>query len=271
MRFAGLILVFVTASVVSFGNHGDERLNRYLSLYSQTDGGAVKTEQFKEFLAQLERKEGRWEDQKRFLYFIFVKTHQAYLKEFDAKASFSQTLNLGKYNCLSGTALYALVLDYFGYEFSITETNHHIFLTVNTPDGPVLFEATDRLYGFVHRNKEVQAKLEKYKVSKPGEKAPRKVEYCYPFQLFDQVGLDEIVGLMHYNIAVEAYNKKDFAVVVERLRLTTERYASPRVEAFSKLTIATILNSDLAQEEKDHYVRQLQRIRRGNSLLLASR
>lgn len=271
MRIAGLILVFISASVVSFGNHGDERLNRYLSLYSQTDGGAVKTDRFKEFLTELERKEGRWDDQKRFLYFIFVRTHRAFLREFDDKASFSQTLNFGKYNCLSGTALYALILDYFGYEFSITETNHHIFLTVNTPDGPVLFEATDRLYGFVHRGKEVQAKLEKYKVSTPGQNARRKVEYSFPFQLFDQVGLDEIVGLMHYNIAVEAYNKRDYALVVERLRLTTERYASPRVEAFSKLTIATIMNSEMAQEEKDQYVRQLQRIRRGNYLLLASR
>lgn len=62
------------------------------------------------------------------------------------------TFESGVFDCVSGSLILAGLLDYFGFDFKIVETTHHVFLEVEISDEVVLFEVTDPLDGFIIDN-----------------------------------------------------------------------------------------------------------------------
>src|SRR5687767_14329360 len=93
-------------------------LLHYIHLYTLTDGqSAGSVDDITKFVGKLEdlRKSDRSDHQ--FLNRVFTKTHQRFLKHFEQYATFGETMSTGTYNCLTGTALYALLLSHFGYEY----------------------------------------------------------------------------------------------------------------------------------------------------------
>jgi hypothetical protein len=102
-------------------------------------------------------------DNVKFCRALFNRTRQQFFRRYTPYASFGETLNNGKYNCLTGTALYALLLDHFNIQYSIIETNYHIFLLAHTQEGTVLFEATDPTDGFVTDPKQIEQRVKLYK------------------------------------------------------------------------------------------------------------
>jgi hypothetical protein len=94
-----------------------ESFNRYVALYSDVDGNnASPDNDLSQFVDKLSAKRESFKNDEAFLNHLFVKTHQRFLKHYEEYVSFSSMINKGTYNCLTGTALYALLLDYFGFE-----------------------------------------------------------------------------------------------------------------------------------------------------------
>ena len=65
-----------------------------------------------------------------FLRTIFYKTHNKLLLNYDKLASLDQTIEKGTYGCLTGTMLYALILDHFKIAYEIIELPNHVFLQI---------------------------------------------------------------------------------------------------------------------------------------------
>src|SRR5688572_28329423 len=167
------------------------RVSQYINLYVSSDGayGTSSAGVFLNFVQKLETKKDRRSDI-QFLNQVFVKTHQRFLKNFNPYAAFGQTLDNGTYNCLTGTALYALILDHFGYRYQIIETNYHIFLVTETDEGKILFEATDPSGGFVSDAAAIEKRIASYRQNELKEAQKGKTYYRHNFELYNVVNLD---------------------------------------------------------------------------------
>jgi len=266
MRFR-IIAFFLLLPILVLGQAGlvaiqpTSKVYYYLKLYSETDGQQPSTQRFLSFVEKLEGKKKSFKREKDFLEFVFVKTHQLFLKRYADYPTFGEILNSGTYNCLTGTALYALILDHFDIDYQMIETNYHIFLIAQTEQGNVLFETTDPVNGFVSNAGSIENRIAQYKENKNQNRDSDKTYYLYDFDLFNEVNLDQVVGLLHYNLSVSAYNQHQLTSSIIELGKAIELYQSPRIEAFSQLIQHTVLDSDLDSATKEKYLQIIYAIR----------
>jgi hypothetical protein len=239
-----------------------ETLNRYIRDFSQVGSDEVTAFDISGFADKLKQKESP-RNSTRFCRLLFNRTHQEFFRRYSQFASFSETLNRGKYNCLTGTALYALLLNHFDIAYTIIETNYHIFLLAETDDGQVLFEATDPINGFVTDAKEIARMIDHYKKNIPlGVPLDGKRYYMFTSELYQPVGLSELRGLLHYNVSTNAYNNQDFESAIKHLDRAIDLYSSPRVAEFSTVLLGAVLQSRIDGSTRDRYINQLKGIRK---------
>ncbi len=201
------------------------------------------------FLQKLERKRIEEADDIRFLQWMFSYTHKSFLHEYKEFAAFDELFSTRQYNCLTATIFLSTLLDHFQIAHQVIETNYHIFITVRTPNGSILIETTDSLNGFIKEPKLIEERLERYR-----ENALHKSEadtdlayYRYGFSRFDAVQPHELLGLLYYNLAAEAFNQNDLPASVKYLEQAAARYTSPRIIEFSTILLVAVHESQLQQ------------------------
>ena len=276
MRLVGCILVvmpfFVFGQEWTIAKSGSKPLDQYIQDFSEVDGSEIHAQDFLRFVERLDQK-GEGKNTLKFCRTLFQKTRQEFLRSYTAYASFGETLSKGKYNCLTGTTLYAMLLERFNIQYTIIETNYHIFLLADTDDGRALFEATDPLHGFVTNADEIEKRIQQYKqnIIQPAAAGGNKKYYEYNVSLYQQVSLDQMSGLLHYNLSIEAYNQQDFQEAINHLDKALALYSSPRITEFSAILLLSVLESKLDESVKEGYLKRIQAIRKKQLPVMASR
>jgi hypothetical protein len=213
------------------------------------------------FLDKLSRKRQTAKSDVQFLHHVFTRVHQTYLMRYREHTSFGSIFTDGVYNCLTGTILFSSLFDHFGIAHEIIETNYHIFILAQTSKGTVLIETTDAVNGFITGADKIENRITQYKNNDLQPTDNTLAYYRYSFNLYNSVSQHELVGLLYYNLAVDAFNKQLIADATDYLGRAGERYISPRVEEFSTLLLLAVHESPLEREEKARLKKTLQTIR----------
>lgn len=250
---------------------GSRSVSGYMSAFQGAGGeNSIQADKVFSFFDKLTSKRVAFKNEHLFLNHVFVKTHQRFLKQFKPFARFDELLDEGDYNCLTATALYGLILQHLGFEFSMVETNYHIFLLVESANGKVLFETTDQLHGFVTGDVEIEKRISAYKLDNVATTGSRKVFYSRNTALYNSIDLENMLGLLHFNIAVEAFNNNNLITSVNHLEKTIEYYDSPRIDEFSRIIALRVLEGGVSSDEKGKLLNRIRNIRHSESRVVAS-
>ena len=201
------------------------------------------------FVAGLKKKQSAYKNDERFLKYMFYKVHRKFLKHYTHYPEFLSLFAKGQYDCVTGTALYAYLLDSLGYKYTIQEKEYHIYMMVKAQNGQhktktFLIESTDPLYGFVSGPSAIQERIQWYE----NEENSAYGGFQYNFEINNTINLVELAGLAFYNSAVAHYNRQQFAKAVVQLKKAKFLYESQRMDAFMALidnTVATMPQSKL--------------------------
>lgn len=249
----GLIFLLPALAVASHGSDNtfsvDSNLKAFLSS-GQYNAQSVKS--FELFLNKLDKKHSSAKSEFAFVRQVFVKAHQRFLKNYEAYASFDETLDNGSYNCLTGTILFSLILHHYNIDHQVIETNYHIFILAKTHEGQILLEATDPLNGFVTSEKDIDARITLYKQNQIQDQQRDKSYYKFSFELYNTVSIDQLRGLTYYNKAVDSFNHKNLQTSVQHLVKARELYSSGRIEEFSQILLLSLQQSDLDLKTKEN-------------------
>ncbi len=203
-----------------------------------------------------------------FLRSVFFKTHRKYLRHYDASATLKETMTTGVYGCLTGTALYSIILSHFGYENEIIELSSHVYLKVRLNDRVILIESTLPDTGFLENVSAIAKATEQYqdnsrKLSSIDAIAginEGKAKGAYE----RSISLKQLSGLQYYNMAIYDIRgeslEKAFANAMEAI----EFYPSKRTEQLMEIVINKILQSknltkDLKSGILNTYVTQIRK------------
>ena len=266
MKRVGLFLI-VISSVQAWGysdphaRSNQETTLAYLQSFLSTSSSPVDYTSFESFLQKLEKKKLTFKNESDFVHYAFVKTHQVYLKRYMEYTSFASLFKNGSYNCLTGTILYSLILNHFGIKNEVIETNYHIFILASADGESLLIEATDPESGFVTDREKIDERINQYKENSLHTQTSDRSYYRFNFNLYNRVSMDELSGLLFYNLAVESLNKQSLAKSVEYLSEAIHRYTSPRIEEFARVLLLAVHHSQLTSEEKSEYKRTISAIR----------
>lgn len=260
MRFLAALLLFASLGSASAAA-SVPGIETYVATFSSVDGVSADSEKLQQLVRKLSEKQQKYGNKAAFVDYLFTKTRQQFLLHFTEYASFTQTINEGTYNCLTGTALYALLLTHFDIPFQVIETNYHIFLIAETETGRVLLEATDAESGLVQGESNINNRVKEYRQRPPVTADRSKTYYRYESDLYNEVSLNELTGLLYYNKAIVAYNRGDFESSIGYLSKSVELYQSSRTSEFASILQMTVAGSDLEVDVKRQYLREVQRLR----------
>lgn len=243
-----------------------EQQHRYADLLDQfllhsNNSENNRFESLDKLLYKLEKVRDRRSSDMAFLKSVFYKTHQRMLVKYDRLACMDETLTSGNYGCLTGTLLYSVILDHFGFEHQIMELPNHVYLQVSVGEKVVIFESTQPKEGFITEGYEVNERLEQYLTDarksilhrtigeglEDGEKLPT--------ALSKPIGLQELAALQYFNESVKNYKNSSFGEAADHAMKAYELYPNRKNEMLMQLVINKILNQEKLKEElKNSYL-----------------
>ena len=166
-------------------------------------------EKLHKFIKRAERRNLNQKNTQLFLENLFFRVHNRFLDHYKKTqvTTFEQVFSNGSYDCVTGTALYGLILAQLGYEVQVYETTYHVLLIINYDDRIAMIESTDSYYGFITEEKRIDSYLGYYKLNKSHQVDGYK-KLSYTGDSF--IGLKELAGLLYYNLAVQELNNHNY-------------------------------------------------------------
>lgn len=185
------------------------------------------------FVKTLKESRVTFKTEKRFLKDVFQKTQKRFFKTYEQSSPLSQIFLCGKFDCVSGTTLFALILEELGFQIQIKETAFHAYLLVYLDnEEKILIESTDAVYGLMD-NPYFIRKAEEEFTNLYKEEIPKE------FKPFNRViTLKQLAGLQYYNEAVANFNQKKFKEATKYLKNALKLYSEDRIEALLNLSMA---------------------------------
>ncbi|MFM8913351.1 MAG: hypothetical protein ACKOE6_10630 [Flammeovirgaceae bacterium] len=203
-----------------------------------------------DFVAAQSRKRESAKSEAQFMNRLVKSVHAEFLRSYKPYVQINEPFETGNYDCLTGTAIFSIVLTELGIPHQIIETNYHIFLTIDGKEQKYLLETTDKLLGLKTQASEINASLALYKQNKLAPVATGAHYYLFKENLFRAVAPSQLKGLLHFNQAVVAFNSQRLAICVEQLELARLNYDNPRVHELAELVSDAIALSMLSEKEK---------------------
>ena len=237
--------------------------------FAQTSGySGVKTGEVNRFFNRLAKHQNRLHEKSEIerAKWLFVQAKVKFFVSYKDEANFSTTIQSGTFNCLTGTTLLASLFSHFEIPHQIIETNHHIFILIDTPE-KVLVEVTDP-NGFIANKKEIEMRLERYQQNTQfaGANDDDKKMYRYTFNLWESISLTDLKGRLFYNESVKSFNHKNLGLSINQLAQAEACSYSERYSELAQiLSLSVKLNETLEEEKKFQLLLQLKNISRKNA------
>lgn len=203
----------------------------------------ISEEKWNLLVGELDGKASKTTDQMVLLRTIFQKAHQRLFRKYEQHSSFNTMLASGKFDCVSGSAALGLLLERYGYDFDIVETDYHVFIQVNLAGKPIILESTIAVGGMITLPSEVEKYLSSYLPKKDAPPITFNQRLAGPnidlseTSIFRKVNLTELAGLQYYNDAIVHFNSQDYGQAVHQLSKAYLLYPSDRIEGLRDLSI----------------------------------
>jgi tetratricopeptide (TPR) repeat protein len=189
------------------------------------------------YIEKLARKKERMKEEK-FLRHVFYSTHKKFLKKYTINSPLHKTLETGVYDCVSGSALYGIILTELGIHYKIRETKFHVYIVTEVNNKTQLFETTDPLGGYVDDIIMVKEREELY--DKQQERAEN--VYVYGDKINEEIKIVQLAGLEYYNQGIAEYNKKNILESLNYFEKALRLYNCPRIQEIFKMSLNALAN-----------------------------
>jgi hypothetical protein len=209
-----------------------------------------------DFATGLEKKGFNEYNRKKQMKTIYDQVHSRFLKKYEEEAYFADIFSNGNYNCVTASALYALVLDYFKIDYIIKETPNHVFLVADPNSTSYLFETTLPANGVMQfsdrfkknyidylRNNKIISETE-YKTNSFDDLFQKHYESS---KVINQA---QLAALQYYNKGIFDFNAERYALAAINFEKADLIYPSLNI----RFLLSSSLQNQLAdQTEKKQY------------------
>lgn len=198
----------------------------------------AKYRQYQEEFSRLLGKVAKFQPEAKSYEFVkksFYWVHRKSLKWYKSYGKLSQVLSEGNYDCVTGTALLALIYDHYEVAYTIYEFDTHVLMMVHSVDGDVLLESTDPFDGVVYGAEAIQDKIEALKDKEQNIA-----------RIFTTVNLQELAGLQYYNIAASHYSNHDVAMAMNYIHKAESLYPCERIVGIREMLENKVENESIS-------------------------
>lgn len=193
---------------------------------------------------------------KKFVDFLFTNIHAQFLKKYEENVVFNRIFQDGVYNCITASALYALVFEHYGIPYRIKELPTHIYIVVDPEGLSIMIETTDPKGGYF-------APSDKFKKNFVNELIESKVvtqtevnteggQAIFEKHYYDNqnahITMTQLVALLYYNKALALNDVEKNKAAFFELEKAYHLYPSDRIKSVLLLNLSAEL-----RKIDDHY------------------
>jgi hypothetical protein len=186
------------------------------------------------YINELREDRHQFSDRETFIKHVFYKTHRTFMKNFRQCTSFNRMLRVGDYDCVSASALYAILFEYLEIDYKIYELPYHIYIEIEQENEQILLETTDPESGFITDRQLI-------KIMKAAYFEDSKVDTGFTLVqdlaeiINTEINIIELAGLHLYNLAIDQFNHRNFMRATALINKAIELYPSHRILAIKGL------------------------------------
>ncbi len=188
---------------------------------------------------------------------LFFAVQETFLTEYVLYSSFFQTIDSGKYDCLTGSVLYAVFLEEikqkgnFNYTYQIIQNPIHVFIKIKlSDDSEIIFESTSLEKGFIATSKGIEFYLQEQANNVQKEIQNQNVVLLDNKIINNLVTLETASALLYFNQGVLFFNQRKFG---KSLLMAKNALFFQKNEAFYDLIILSLqelLKNNLISEKE---------------------
>lgn len=151
---------------------------------------------------------------------IFKGVQNDLLVRYNLENQFIEVFENGRYNCVSSTAIYALLLERFNIKYIISQEPEHVYLTATFNELNIVIEGTDPQGGFVPlTDKLIEAQINSLlnrklitieELNSPD--AAKILEDLFPSK---EIDLEELIGVQYENKMAYSYESENYKAAYE--------------------------------------------------------
>lgn len=180
--------------------------------------------------------------------FIYDYVHKTFFKVYKLKNSFSDIFEKGEYNCVSATALYAIIFSKLEIPYQIKELPEHVYLIAYPYSTKILIETTTPEKGYYRVNDDFQKKFVKHlfdsKTISKQEYDTSEINVLFNKYYFssENISLIQLIGLQYSNYGLYDFEDKNYEIAISELKKANFLYPSER----NKYTLKLFLSFQVA-------------------------
>ncbi|UTW64324.1 hypothetical protein KFE98_09350 [bacterium SCSIO 12741] len=185
------------------------------------------------------------------------------LSKYELHNEFTEIFGEGKFNCVSGTALYAILFERLGMKTSILEQPNHVYLIVLPETEAIEVESTNRLSGLSYYDQQDVAafveNLVKFKYEPEESLETESYNELFERYYFRDKGItiQELAGIQYGNVANYNYRKGDFKEALNYYRKAWYLYPSFRFQVMIYDCLAKQVKPERYKKGSKRYLNDL--------------
>lgn len=165
---------------------------------------------------------------------VYEQVHASFLQKYEMVNRFPEVFKSGNYNCVTATALYALIFDKLSIPYGIQEKPTHVFLVAYPKQNNILVETTTPVFGYLtYDTRYKQTFVENLKAQKliaAAEVQSQGVDALFNKYYFqsEDITLPQLVGIHYMNDALYYEDQKDLDNAQQQIEKAYLLYPTPR-------------------------------------------
>ncbi|MDB5225874.1 MAG: hypothetical protein JWN78_67 [Bacteroidota bacterium] len=223
------------------------------SKYSQKANDDIKkfTDRFKD--KELTKKYTR----EKYIQDIYKAIHETFLVSYNLNIPFYKIFEDGTYNCVTASALYAIIFKKLNIDFEIRETPTHVYLVAEPRSLNITIETTAPTFGYIIHDDKFKLSYINYMVENKIIKKEETEKYT-TVELFNKyyftdnaISLKQLMAILYQNKAVESLQKQEYKPALSKLEKSYFIYPAPRVRFYMEVSIKEILQENQNSNKSD--------------------
>lgn len=182
----------------------------------------------------------------KFVAFTFNYVKKQYLVNYKADADFSELFKSNTYDCVTGTALFALLFERFEIKYQILESYSHVCIKVQNDSTNILLESTlkdgiftdgKKIYEMIHKFHAEKRDMV-VKVFNASYKPLNSSYYS------SKINLIQLIGILYFNKAAQNLVEKKYEQSICFAKIANNLYPSTRTQGFLVYSMDLLLKDD---------------------------
>lgn len=209
------------------------------------------------FIQELNNKGVQKKSLKKQIQTIYKKTHSNFFSKYDENAFFNDIFKNGNYNCVTASALYALIFDEFKINYSIRETPNHVYIIADTLGLQTLIESTLPGSGVMSFNAKYKKDYIEYlkdnKIISESEFQSETTEKLFKkyYTKDKSINKYELAAIQYYNKGIFLFNEEKYSGAAKNLAKALTIYPSNTIKYMHYAALQNALINDVKTKTFD--------------------